>query len=70
MLDEPCQGTGADQVSRWRRAHDPDNRLPRGAVRIVVSKASRDRTRRLTIAVRTPADSRRWLPPMRRPCRS
>jgi hypothetical protein len=57
VLDEPCVGTGADQISRWRRENDPDNRLPPNAVRIAVTKANRDQGRRLTISIRTPAAS-------------
>jgi hypothetical protein len=57
VLDEPCEGSRADQISRWRRENDPDNRLPRDAVRIAVTKATRDQPQRLTISIRTPAQT-------------
>jgi len=53
VLDEPWEGAGGDQVSRWRRQHDPDNVLPPDHVHVAVSRATRDRARRLTISVRT-----------------
>jgi hypothetical protein len=52
VLDEPCDGTGGDQISRWRRNNDPDNVLPHDAVHVTISRAARDRPRWLTIAVR------------------
>jgi hypothetical protein len=57
VLDEPCEGTGGDQISRWRQEKDPDNLLPNDAVHIAISKATRHQPRRLTIAVRRPANS-------------
>ena len=57
VLDEPCEGSGADQISRWRQENDPDNRLARDAVRIAVTKATRDQPRRLTILIRSPAET-------------
>jgi hypothetical protein len=57
VLDEPCEGTGGGQISRWRQENDPDNLLPNDAVHIAISKATRHQPRRLTIAVRRPANS-------------
>jgi hypothetical protein len=53
VMDEPCEGTGADQIYRWQRENNPDNLLPRDAVHIAISKATREQPRWLTISVRT-----------------
>jgi hypothetical protein len=57
VLEEPCEGTGGDQIARWQRDHDSDNVLPRDAVHIAISRTTRDRPRWLTISIRNPETS-------------
>jgi hypothetical protein len=52
VLDEPWLGPGAEQISHWRRAQDPENLITADDFRAVVTKARKDQAKRLIISIR------------------
>jgi hypothetical protein len=52
VVDEPWIGPGAEQISRWRRAHDPDNLMSPDDFHAVITKAKKYQPKRLIISVR------------------
>jgi hypothetical protein len=54
VFDEPWEGPGSEQFSRWRRQYDPGSVLPPEDVRAEVTRATRGAPRRLVISVRVP----------------
>lgn len=51
VLDEQWLGPGAEQISQWRRAHDPEN-LMTDDLRIAITKARKNQPKRLIISIR------------------
>lgn len=45
-------GPGAEQISRWRRAHDPENLMLADDFRATVTKARKDQPKKLIISIR------------------
>jgi hypothetical protein len=51
-VDEAWLGPGAEQISSWRRAHDPENLMSDHDFRVAITKARKNQPKRLIISLR------------------